>query len=328
MLKEKTKEWVRQNMVVLFLLVIVILFGITSRTFLSLQNLINITSQMSINALLATGLSFVIITGGIDIGVGSVAAFAGIFAAFVGLRFPQATLPVTIIMQIGCAVFIGGLCGTFTGLMITRLNVVPMIASLAMLTMARGAAYVVTNGRPVYGLPSNFEWLGAGRYFKTESMPLGILPHITIFTLIVVMLMHLLLIKTVFGRHIYAIGSNETVAHLSGINVKSVKLRAYIISGIMAALGGVCVASKLNNGQPASCEGYEMYAIASTVLGGTSLMGGSGSVIRAMMGVAIIAIINNGMNLIQVSSYWQKVIMGLIILLAVILDMTQKQEKK
>jgi ribose transport system permease protein len=140
--------------------------------------------------------------------------------------------------------------------------------------------------------------------------------------------MHLLLIKTVFGRHVYAIGSNETVAHLSGINVKSVKLRAYIISGIMAALGGVCVASKLNNGQPASCEGYEMYAIASTVLGGTSLMGGSGSVIRAMMGVAIIAIINNGMNLIQVSSYWQKVIMGLIILLAVILDMTQKREKK
>jgi ribose transport system permease protein len=328
MLKEKSKEWVRQNMVVLFLLVIVILFGITSRTFLSLQNLINITSQMSINALLATGLSFVIITGGIDIGVGSVAAFAGIFAAFVGLRFPQANLPVTIIMQIGCAIFIGGLCGTFTGLMITRLNVVPMIASLAMLTMARGAAYVVTNGRPVYGLPSNFEWLGAGRYFKTESMPLGILPHITIFTLIVVVLMHLLLIKTVFGRHIYAIGSNETVAHLSGINVKSVKLRAYIISGITAALGGVCVASKLNNGQPASCEGYEMYAIASTVLGGTSLMGGSGSVIRAMMGVAIIAIINNGMNLIQISSYWQKVIMGLIILLAVILDMTQKREKK
>ncbi|GHT77514.1 sugar ABC transporter permease [Spirochaetia bacterium] len=324
----KVTAWIKKNMVLIVLVAICIFFGSMSKTFLTSRNLINITSQMSINALLATGLTFVIITGGIDIGVGAVAAFAGIFAAKIGLQILDANIFVTLLVQIGCGILIGGLCGLFNGIMITKLNVVPMIATLAMLTMARGAAYVVTSGRPVYGLSNNFEWLGAYRMLETEAEPLGIIPHITIFTIIVVVLMHLLLTKTVFGRHVYAVGSNENVAHLSGINVQTVKLRAYVLSSIMAALGGVCVASKLNNGQPASCDGYEMYAIASCVLGGTSLMGGAGSILRAMMGVAIIAIINNGMNLIQVSSYWQKIITGAIILLAVILDMTQKREKK
>jgi len=194
------------------------------------------------------------------------------------------------------------------------------------MTIARGATYIVTGGTAVFGLPSQFSWLGAGRLLTTDSHPNGIIPIITIFTIIVVALMHILLAKTVFGRHVYATGSNLQVAHLSGINTNRVILKSHILCSIMAALGGVLVASKLQNGQPGACEGYEMYAIASTVLGGTSLAGGSGSVARAMFGVAIIAVINNGMNLLSISSYWQKVVIGSIILLAVIFDMSQKKK--
>jgi ribose transport system permease protein len=324
----KTKKWISKNAMIVFLSVIIMAFGLTNETFFTTKNIVNVVSQMSINALLATGLTYVIIIGAIDISVGSVAAFAGIFASFIGLAFPNMTPAGALLIQIGSALLIGTFCGLVNGIMITKFKVVPMIATLAMLTMARGMAYVVTGGQPVYGLSKNFAWLGAGRIVKTETMSQGLIPIITIFTIIVVVLMHLLLSKTVFGRHVYAVGSNENVAHLSGINVDKVKMWVYVICSVMAALGGVCVASKLNNGQPASCSGYEMYAIASTVLGGTSLAGGIGSVLRAMIGVAIIAIINNGMNLMQVSSYWQQVITGIIILFAVILDMAQKKQKK
>ena len=193
-----------------------------------------------------------------------------------------------------------------------------MITTLATMTMVCGLTYIVTGGTAVFGLPAVFSFLGAGRLIKNEASPNGIIPVVTLFTIAVIFLMHVLLSKTVFGRHVYASGSNTNVAHLSGINVKRVTLISHVLCGIMAALGGVLVASKLQNGQPAACEGYEMYAIASTVLGGTSLTGGSGSVARAMFGVAIIAVINNannGMNLLHISSYWQKVVIGTIILL-------------
>lgn len=324
---EKVKAWSKKNAVCIVLVALIIFFGLANKTFLTMTNIINITVQMSINALLTIGITYVIIIGGIDISVGAVAAFAGIFSAYIGLKFQEAPLIGILGIQLGSAIFIGTLCGLFIGIMIAKFNVVPMIATLAVMNCARGLAYVVTDGQPVYGLPEKFAWLGSERLFTTEGMKNGVLPILTIFTVIVLILMHLLLSKTVFGRHVYAVGSNEKVAHLSGINTAAIKIKAHVICSIMAALGGVCVTSRLNNGQPAACDTYEMYAIAATVLGGTSLLGGVGSVLRAMFGCAIIAIINNGMNLMQISSYWQKVIIGLIILLAVVLDMAQKREK-
>jgi ribose transport system permease protein len=320
------KSWFTRNMVIVFLAVLCIGFGFLNETFFTTRNIFNLTSQMSINALLATGLTYVIILGGIDISVGSVAALAGVCAAMLGLKFPDMNVPFSVVIIIVSAVVVGGICGLFNGIMVTRFNVVPMIATLAMMTMARGLTYIATGGIAVFGLPTAFSWLGAGRLFASAEHPNGLIPIVSIFTIIVVALMHLLLSKTVFGRHVYATGSNINVAHLSGINVKKVTLSSYVLCSIMAALGGVLVASKLQNGQPAACDGYEMYAIASTVLGGTSLIGGSGSVGRAMFGVAIIAVINNGMNLMHISSYWQKVVIGSIILLAVILDMAQKKK--
>ncbi len=327
-MNSKIKRWVSKNVVVIVLIILCIVFGLSNDTFLSGRNLINLTSQMSINALLAAGLTFVIILGGIDISVGSVAALAGIASAMAGLLFPDMSIATSIVILIVSGVVVGGISGAINGLMITKFRVVPMITTLAMMSIARGLSYILTGGQPVYGLHNNFAWLGAGRLIKTESMPNGIIPVITIFTFIVVFLMHTLLSKTVFGRHVYAVGSNRQVAHLSGIHVNKVVFISHVLCGITAGLGGICVASKLQNGQPAACEGYEMFAIAATVLGGTSLVGGSGSVGRAIFGCAIIAVINNGMNLMQISSYWQKVVIVAIILAAVILDMSQKKNSK
>lgn len=325
---EKAKNWTSKNVVIIFLIILIVGFGIGSPAFLTSRNLINLTSQMSINALLAAGLTYVIILGGIDISVGSVAAFAGIVSAYVGLQIPNMGIVLSLVVLIVSGLVIGGLSGLINGIMITKFRVVPMITTLAMLSIARGLSYVVTSGKPVYGLSNGFAWLGAGRFVVTEGNPNGIIPVLTVFTIIVVFIMHMLLSKTVFGRHVYAVGSNPVVAHLSGINVNKVTLLGHVLCSAMAGLGGVCIASKLQNGQPAAADGYEMFAIAATVLGGTSLAGGSGSVGKAMFGVAIIAVINNGMNLMQISSYWQKAVIGVIILLAVILDMAQKKRSR
>ncbi|MEF9942426.1 MAG: ABC transporter permease [Lachnospiraceae bacterium] len=324
---DKVKSWASKNIVVITLILLCVGFGFGNSVFFTTKNIINLLSQMCINALLASGLVYVIILGGIDISVGSVAALAGVIAATVGLKFPHMGIPQAMLLLIGTGIAVGFVIGLFNGIMIAKFKVVPMIATLAMLTIARGLSYVITGGEPVYGLPNSFAWLGASRIIQTEAMPNGVVPVITLFTIVVVAFMHILLSKTVFGRHVYAVGSNINVAHLSGINVDRVVLGSHILCSITAALGGVCIASKLQNGQPAAAEGYEMFAIASTVLGGTSLTGGSGSVGRAMFGVAIIAVINNGMNLMQISSYWQKVVIGSIILLAVILDVAQKKTK-
>lgn len=300
----------------------------SSSIFFSANNLVNLTTQMAINAVLSAGLTYVIILGGIDISVGSVAALAGVVAMLIAQQLPDVSTPVAVVILLGSAVLVGTVCGGFNGLMITRFGVVPMIATLAMLTIARGLSFVFSGGSSVFGVANVYNWLGGARFWSTADKPTGWIPVITLVVIAAVFVVHTLLSRTVFGRHIYATGSNRNVAHLSGINTKKIIFMGHIICAIMAALGGVLNASKLQNGQPAACDGYEMYAIAATVLGGTSLAGGRGSVGRAMFGVAIIAVINNGMNLMHINSYWQKVVIGAIILLAVILDMAQNRKKE
>lgn len=324
----KLKTFLKQNIVVCVLIVLCIAFAIGNPAFLKATNLINLTTQMAINAMLSMGLTYVIITGGIDISVGAVAALAGVAAALVCRQLPaDVSVPVMVLVQMAVAVCVGLIFGAFNGLMITRFNVVPMIATLASLNIGRGLCYIFSGGTSVSGLNTTYSWIGATRLIKTENKPTGWLPVITIVVLVFVIIMHILLSKTVFGRHVYATGSNVNVAHLCGVNTNKVIFLSYIICSVMASIGGVLNSSKLQNGQPGACDGYEMYAIAATVLGGTSLAGGSGSVLGAIVGCAVIAVINNGMNLMHVDSYWQKAIIGGIILLAVILDMVQKKKK-
>lgn len=325
---ESFKAFSKQNIVLYVLILLCLGFAVGNSAFLKATNLVNLTTQMAINAMLSIGLTYVIITGGIDISVGAVGALAGVIAALVCRELPADTsIPVMVIVQLSVATMVGIIFGSFNGLMVTRFKVVPMIATLASLNIARGLCYIFSGGSSVSGLTSTYSWLGASRLIKTEGKPTGWLPVITIVVVIFVIIMHILLSKTVFGRHVYATGSNINVAHLSGVNTGKIIFFAHVICSVMASIGGVLNSSKLQNGQPGACDGYEMYAIAATVLGGTSLAGGSGSVARAMIGCAVIAVINNGMNLLHINSYWQKAVIGVIILLAVILDMAQKKKK-
>ena len=322
------REFVVKNMVVVILIALILGFGLsTGGKFFSANNLVNLTTQMAINAMLSAGLTYVIILGGIDISVGSVAALAGVVSTMAATLFPNLSALGSIPILIIPAILVGLICGSFNGFMISQMNVVPMIATLAMQTIGRGLCFIFSGGTAVSGVPKPYSFIGAGRWLTTEGNPNGWIPNITIFVIIMVAIVHILLSKTVFGRHVYATGSNQQVAHLAGVNTKKTVFLGHVICSVMAALAGVLNASKLCSGQPAACDGYEMYAIAATVLGGTSLTGGSGSVGRAMFGVAVIAVINNGMNLLHINSYWQKVVIGAIILFAVILDMAQKKKK-
>lgn len=325
---QKIGAFAQKNAIVIVLILLCVGFAIGNSNFLQAKNFVNLTTQMAINAVLTIGLTYVIILGGIDISVGSVAAMAGVVAALACRELPaDAPLAVMVAIQLVIGLVVGGLFGCFNGFMITKFSVVPMIATLASQTAARGLAYIFSGGTSVSGLTSVYSWLGSSRLLKTEAAPNGWIPVITIVVVLVVIIMHILLSKTVFGRHVFATGSNKSVAHLSGINTNKITFLCYMICGAMAGLAGVLNSSKLQNGQPGACESYEMYAIASTVMGGTSLLGGSGSVARAMFGCATVAVINNGMNLLHIDSYWQKVVLGLIILLAVVMDMAQKQKK-
>ncbi len=301
-------------------------FSIGNSTFLKPANIINLFGQMCLNAILASGLTYVIILGGIDISVGSAMAITGILAAQAVLALGVTSTPVIILIQVAVGLIGGAVIGLFIGWLIAYRHLVPMICTLSLMQAFRGLAYIISGGGPVYGLPNGFSVLGAGRLIQTESFKTGMIPCIVIFTVIVVAVFHILLTKTVFGRHVFAVGSNINVAHMSGINTKMVTLQCHMISSICAGLAGVVAASKVNNGHPATGDGYEMFAIAATVLGGTSLAGGSGSVARAMFGCAVIAVINNGMTLMEISAYWQKVVIGAIIILAVVLDMSQKHK--
>lgn len=319
--------WARDNILIIFLVLICGVIAMKQPRFLSAENLVNVSTQIAINAFLATGMTFVIITGGIDIGVGSVAAFAGISATVIINKFTEPSIFTCVVVSLVVACSIGILCGLFNGFMISRMNVVPMIATLAMMSVARGMAYVVTGGRPIFNLPSTFTWIGNARILKTNLMPMGWLPIIVIMMVVVMLAAHLFLSKTVIGRYIYAVGSNEEVAFLNGISVTGIKLLVYALSGMLSALGGVCIASKLNSGQPTSALGYEMFAIAAVVLGGTSLAGGKGGINKTVIGVLTIGILNNGMNLMKIPSFWQTIVMGLIILLAVVLDQSRYKKK-
>lgn len=324
--KKNVKKLLTDNIVVVVLVILVVAFSIGNSTFLKPANIINLFGQMCLNAILASGLTYVIILGGIDISVGSAMAITGILAAQAVLALGVTSTPVIILIQVAVGLIGGAAIGLFIGWLIAYRHLVPMICTLSLMQAFRGLAYIISGGGPVYGLPNGFSVLGAGRLIQTESFKTGMIPCIVIFTVIVVAVFHILLTKTVFGRHVFAVGSNINVAHMSGINTKMVTLQCHMISSICAGLAGVVAASKVNNGHPATGDGYEMFAIAATVLGGTSLAGGSGSVARAMFGCAVIAVINNGMTLMEISAYWQKVVIGAIIILAVVLDMSQKHK--
>jgi ribose transport system permease protein len=295
------------------LLVLVIVLSFMSPYFLTIPNLLNVVRQVSIIAVISFGMTMVILTGGIDLSVGSMLAFAGAISA--GMMVNSG-------LNVFLAIFLGLAAGTalglFNGIAVAKAKLPAFIVTLAMMTVARGFTLIYTNGRPISGFNETFRFFGAG-YLSRIPIPVVIM-----FILLIVI--YILLKKTPLGRYIYAIGGNETATKLSGINTDKIKIAVYALNGFLAAVSGIILTSRLNSAQPMAGEGYELDAIAAVVLGGTSLSGGSGSVVGTIIGALIIAVLNNGLNLLNVSSFYQLVAKGAVILLAVFLDRKSQQQ--
>lgn len=312
------KKMVRENTMFLFLVALLVLCLVFVPRFSAIGNLANVLIQISINALIATGMTFVILSDGIDLSVGSVAALAGITAAWLIKLFPEANLLLSLLVIVGISLVVGGICGFINGLTISKLKVPPFIATLAMMNVARGLGYVLTDAKPIFGLPQSFGWVGL--------RSVGPIPVSIILMVMILSSGYIILDKTRFGRYIYAVGSNQEVAMLNGISVVKVKLSVYMICGILAALAGAVLASKLQNGQATAASGYELNAIAAVAMGGTSMSGGRGGILQTVQGLFVIGIINNALSLLGVSSYWQTIALGAIILGAVIIDQNRKED--
>ena len=283
--------------------------------FLKSDNLLNIANQIAVIAILAIGMTMVIITGGIDLSVGSIIALSAVLAAkFIrdGAGGANAS-PTGMILGCLAAIALCGLVGAFSGAMITRFDVPPFIVTLAMMLVGSGLAYLVSKGQTVFEIPDSFVWLGRGA-------DLFGLPNAVVLMLVLYGLAHLMMSRMRLGRYLYAIGGNREAARLSGVPVERVLMFAYVASAVLAALGGVILASQLQSGSATFGNMYELYVIAAVVVGGASLSGGEGKMFGTLTGAFTIAVIQNGMNLTNIESYTQKVVLGLVILGAVLFD--------
>lgn len=300
--------WLEKLIPFLGLILLIIMISVLNPAFLDLSNLLNLLRQISINGLIAFGMTFVILTGGIDLSVGSILALS---SAFIALLITSGVDP---ILAIIIGVVIGFILGVVNGVFVTKGNMAPFIATLATMTIFRGLTLVVTDGNPITNLGDNylFQLFGKGYFFGVP------VPAVTM--TIVFIVLFILLHKTIFGRHTYAIGGNEIASKISGIKVNRVKILIYGISGLMSALAGAILTSRLNSAQPTAGTAYELDAIAAVVLGGTSLTGGKGRIVGTLIGVLIIGVLNNGLNLLGVSSFYQQVVKGVVILIAVLID--------
>lgn len=311
-----------QSLIALFLMIVV--FSVLREDFRTVDNFWTIMRQVSVNMCLSVGMTMVILTGGIDLSVGSVLALSGAFTAGLlrnGIEIPALNLfvGVTVFGSIVIAVFVGCSLGLFNGLMVTRFRIPPFVATLAMLTIARGLTELWTRGANITGLGATFDFFGTGWLWGVIPMPVCICAAIVFVAAVV-------LKKTRFGRYIYAVGGNEKAARLSGLNVNKIKILVYTISGGLAAIGGIIVTARIDSASPTAGVAYELDSIAAVVIGGTSLDGGRGSVLGTVIGVLIIGVLNSGLTSMGVDPFWQKVIKGFVILLAVVIDKLQAKE--
>lgn len=291
----------------LALILVCALFSSMTSRFLTPTNLSVILNQVSVNAILAFGVTFVIIAGGIDLSLGSLVAICGVVIALLSQNNVY-SLWIAVIGTLAAGLALGAL----NGIIVVLTKVPPFIVTLGTMTIGRGVALILSKGRPISDLNESLNFLGNGDL-------LGI-PIPIIFLVLSYVSCHILLTKTIFGRYVKAIGGNEMASFVAGVRVNRIKLYVYMISGLFAALAGILLTARINTGQPNAGLGFELDAIAAVIIGGTSTRGGKGTITGTLLGVLFIGVINNGLDLINVSAYWQQVIMGGIIILAVVLD--------
>lgn len=306
-LKHYFEEYLGRSEALLALIFFIVALSLLSPVFLTLRNLMNVLLHVSVIGIIAVGMSFVIIMGGIDLSVGSVLALSSVVAA----SFLKRGVPV------GCGILIGlgtgTLCGFLNGLLITKGKLPPFIITLGMMGITRGLALIIAEGRSIYGFPPSFLALG-------QTLIGGQVPLPAIVFLVVTGVGHFLLFYTRLGRYALTIGDNEEAARVTGIHIVRIKLTFYAMSGMLAALGGLVFASRLNAAEPTAGYGYELDAIAAVVIGGTSLFGGQGTILGTLIGVLLVGVLRNGLNLMAVSPYYQQVAVGMALIAAVLLD--------
>jgi ribose/xylose/arabinose/galactoside ABC-type transport system permease subunit len=319
----------------IFLLVLIVVFASLNPRFLLPLNLWNILRQVSITGLIAIGMTFVILTAGIDLSVGSLLALAGLVCAdiykggtffnrlFGGLGLDASGLAGSVAIAAGIAMLIGVTGGLLQGLAITRLGVPAFVVTLGGLSIWRGLALQYSNGGPISTFDASYNFWGQGRIAELGDVPVPV-----IIFLIFALLAHIILRYTRYGRHVYAVGGNPEAARLSGLPVRRLVLSVYVIVGFFAGLGGFVLSSRLNSSEAVAGVGYELTVIASVVIGGTSLFGGRGSVLGTVVGSVLIGVLNNGLVLMNVSSYVQQVVIGVIIILAVAFDQFIKSRQR
>ncbi len=308
------KEWLIEQKSLIALIFLIIVVSFLNPNFFTVDNILNILRQTSVNAIIAVGMTLVILTAGIDLSVGSVLALCGAFAASL------IAMEVPVLIAVPTALLAGAALGAISGIIIAKGKVQAFIATLVTMTLLRGVTMVYTDGRPIStgftDTADAFAWFGTG-YALGIPVPVWIM--VVVFASVLYLLNH-----TRFGRYVYALGGNESATRLSGINVDKVKIGVYAICGLLAALAGIIVTSRLSSAQPTAGMGYELDAIAAVVLGGTSLMGGKGRIMGTLIGALIIGFLNNALNLLDVSSYYQMIAKAVVILLAVLVDNKNK----
>ena len=305
------KAFFSKNLIVVALIVICVLLSIARPRFLTAQNLLNILIQSTTMGVVAVGMTFVIVTGGIDLSVGSIVAMVGAFGAGMiraGMPFPFAIL---------FMIIIGMIFGCIQGLLISRIKMPAFIATLGGMSIGRGIMMVYLQGRTISGLPKPFQFLGNG-YIG------GVIPCAAVILAVVIAVGYYVLQYTTFGRAVYALGGNREATQLSGINTRRVETMVYTISGMMSGIGGVVLAARLGSAVPTAGEGLEMNAISAVVIGGASLAGGRGSVLGTLVGILILGVLNNGMDLLNVDPFYNGVVQGVVILIAVFIDTLKK----
>ncbi|HIF9402474.1 TPA: ribose ABC transporter permease [Photobacterium damselae] len=309
-----TKEWLIEQKSLIALIFLIVVVSFLNPNFFTVDNILNILRQTSVNAIIAVGMTLVILTAGIDLSVGSVLALCGAFAATL------IAMEVPVLIAVPTALLAGAILGAISGVIIARGKVQAFIATLVTMTLLRGVTMVYTDGRPIStgftDVADSFAWFGTG---YAMGIPVPIWLMVIVFAAAWYLLNH-----TRFGRYVYALGGNESATRLSGINVDRVKIGVYAICGFLSALAGIIITSRLSSAQPTAGMGYELDAIAAVVLGGTSLAGGKGRIMGTLIGALIIGFLNNALNLLDVSSYYQMIAKAVVILLAVLVDNKNK----
>ncbi len=309
----KMRAYYQKYGMLLVLIAMIIIISVLKPNFMAIGNFTNVLKQISVYAMIGYGVTFIIITTGIDLGLGAYMALAGVVAAYIA----QTEMPGIVSVLAGAG--IGVIIGIANGLIISISKIPPFIVTLGMTTITRGMALLLTNGKPVSRLSESFRWWGGGRLFG--------IPTPIVWLVIMTLISWVLLDHMKFGRYTRAIGGNEKAAVISGINIFRYKVLIYTFSGFCCGFAGVILASRVASGSPSAAQGYELDAIAGSVIGGTSMMGGTGSIFGVLIGAMVIGVLNAGLNMLGVSSYWQEIVKGVIIIVAVIVDERRNRAK-